>query len=325
MGLEEALQANPEYWVSRKDDYVLVRQPITGDTWAYDVYRCDGTYASPSDEVLCRQVAERLLAVGVTVLDPDAWVLQQKVQNIVRRLARKPGEFLVVRQVGASEDSLYDQRANRYRAYEPDVERALIEHLVANGAEVVISAPCDITDDARSAWNQQVAQRYSEMPEHSSWIFGVLAMPSFEPWYAWRLLRHYGEDTWTYSAERITWRFGGQLPFREELRAASEHRWRFDLLEIELNLDRVEGDALVLHLDEIRVPPRIEEFPLGRDGTTYRLTAGDTRQTTEWTWWESGPNAWQELITFAFALYGRLHTVSACSAPYYGFGRCIML
>jgi hypothetical protein len=250
------------------------------------------------------------------------------VQTILKRLGREPDQFIVVRYREPDDglELLYDTDANCYRIHEPEVRRLLLNHVVANGS-LVVTLDRDVEEHrggVRHQWNELVVEAHTERPEHSTRIFGVIAYASFDPWYAWRLLRHWGEGgAWTYSAELVYWHFGGPLPFREQVQAPPEHRWRCDIIRHSLVLDCEEGDELMRRLCAIRIPPCVDEFmggSRGKDGTTYRMTIGEWGSRTEWTWWQDGPDEWQELIQFAHELYERLDALADTVPKRYGMG-----
>jgi hypothetical protein len=50
------------------------------------------------------------------------------------------------------------------------------------------------------------------------------------------------------------------------------------------------------------------------------MTIGEWGSRTEWTWWQDGPDEWQELIQFAHELYERLDALADTVPKRYGMG-----
>jgi len=305
----ESLAAYERLWTTEKDCYSLVRVEFPDGRSFHDIYHLDGTYSTLADDDLNRSVVERMRAAGVPVLEPDAWVLSQKLKEFEYLWTSGPNAYLVVRYLRPDElprDVIYDEGGDYYSVYEEAVRHAVVERMIAAGAQLIAVDEARIYDgDGFSALQRQgddqLAREHDE-DVNGVRLFSLLIQPSFEAWSSWRLFRIYPESSSPFHVVRfLTWRHGSPLSFRERVRLPyAEQGWSLRWIRNEVPLDNAYCDQMLARLSRIQAPAfaslLYEYGQLGCDGTSYRLTAGSSQPVSEWVWWEEGPEEWKDLI-----------------------------
>jgi hypothetical protein len=293
-------------WGSDRERYVLVRLEFPDGHTFYDIY---GEYCTIQDESLNAAVAQRMRDAGTPVFTPEAWVLELNLGPHAH-LWEHPEDYVIVRATTEAGviDLISDSRGVVNRIYEDRTHSAVVQRMLAAGAELVE------TQDEAGGWgkppavsvaNRKVVTESEESEFGRECLLRMVFEPSFEPAVCWLLVRRaIVGGVPTYHARLLTWEYTSNRSFRERVRLPHEEQgWQLRVVRREAPLDAEVVEAHLRRLAALRLPLLVDELWLGRDGTTVTVTLGSTATTT-WSWWEDGPEPWCELVSQIAELRG---------------------